>query len=944
MDEEDIAELAGEKKLVTTEEFDIFGGTERELARKRQMLEATNQGGDSSLNLITPTLVSSLVTPSKDPVGIRLLRAMGWRSGQGIGARVLGRKRKPTDVNDAEDLDDVYAADKLFAPKDSAIISFTNKTDVYGIGYDPYRDAPEVAEMKRLKEAKRADEGEDEMDYSEGVESKKEKGKGSKGRGGFGVGVLEDDLDDLQDDDDIYSGGSSSKGLYHTMLFDEEDEDGAITFGGRSKKWDERASKRRKMASERDRDQEKHGRDKKGSGKVCSDGMPPLKGFVLVKKPIQVEKWYPPPVVPSSFIPVHIFPHPAHPSDNNLAVNKDTFASAADHRGHLLGETPLPGPNRSVFDYMPTKQKDKLDEFLGDFIIDSKGDKHAAKQVIFDIPKIDKPVALAALRGFMPFGDNLKKQARYRTYLEGQAGLDVDQADIDIQLKVPEGMTLYEVQKELEEFARAAQIFRPMSNMMASRFTSATTTTLEGGAESTKPGGGGLRAGTVGEATKARVPKGIEPEKSPAAQAAAMNMFGTLTRTTTEFYPNHMLCKRFNVADPHPDHKPSAEDKAGQQAGRTAAGSRDVLSKDTVARMIREHGGEQIIAGTAGTAGTMARVLPGVTPPPSMRGEGSSDISGVTKGEDGEREEEEKKDEEEKEIEFERPSMDIFKAIFADSDEDDEEEEKEKEKEKVEHEIAEFVQVRRSSLKSIHSDDLELMVGPAPPPSMTSPDSTLAFRPIFSRPKDHESNDEDEDSEAAKSVKSRPRKKSTSIKNGEVRAPAFGPVSFPSHFEDEDEVGEKNGSDSEGSSEGKHRGKHSKKEKGKEKEKEKKRHRDRDHDYESRKHKNHSSKKSRKDDSRDEDRRKRHHRRKNEDSESEGSDRTRTKRSEKARDEDMSSKKKKRRGSGEGEEDQMVAHVWVEKTIVTPSATSAVAESVNGKGVIRNRPKATDLW
>lgn len=217
---------------------------------------------------------------------------------------------------------------------------------------------------------------------------------------------------------------------------------------------------------------------------------------------------YPPPVVPSSFIPVHIFPHPAHPLDNNLAVNKDNFASAADHRGHLLGETPLPGPNRSVFDYIPAKQKDKLDELLGDL---TKGDKHAAKQVIYNIPKIDKPVALAALRGFMPFGDNLKKQARYRTYLEGQAGLDVDQANTDIQLKVPEGMTLYEVQKELEEFTRAAQIFRPMSNMMASRFTSATTTILEGGAKSTKPGGG-LRAGAVGEATKTSVPKEIKPE------------------------------------------------------------------------------------------------------------------------------------------------------------------------------------------------------------------------------------------------------------------------------------------------------------------------------------------------------------------------------------------------------------------------------------------------
>ncbi|RUP43148.1 hypothetical protein BC936DRAFT_137545, partial [Jimgerdemannia flammicorona] len=943
MDDEDLAELAGEKKLVATEEFDILGGTERELARKRQMAEAANKDGEgylstyipqlsrtkhvphspnhvtrrSSLNLFSSSLLSALVTPSKDPIGVRLLRAMGWRTGQGIGARVPRHKRKFDDVDDEEELDDEHAADVTFAPKDSAVVNFVQKTDVFGIGYDPARDRPEIAEMRKLRGRRMAED-----DYDEEGGAVDGKAKGKKGGGGFGVGVLEDDLDDLQDDEDAYDGGGGSKRGYHTTLFDEEEEE-TIILGGRLGRR-EKELKKRKVGSERDRDRDrdrdldrdrdrdrgKHGRS--GSGQICNDGMPPLKGFVLVKKAMAVEKWYAPPVIPPSFIPVHHFPHPAHQQDPAFAAPKEAFGSAADHRGHLLGETPLPAPTRSVFDYIPTKQKDKLDEFIGGFKGDRRGPLHTPQRQdisVHDVPKIDKPVALAALRGFIPFGDNLKKQTRYKTYLEGQAGLDASEK-ADAPYAVPKGMTVQDVRKELEEFARAAQIFRPLSTMMASRFTSASVDVIEGGVEGLKPESG-LRAGVVpGETKEASEPAKVEEKKSPAAQAAAMNMFGPLTRTTSDFYPNRQLCKHFNVANPHPDHKPSAEDRAGQKAGRTAAGSRDALSKDTVERMFREKDDGFV------NAVSQTEVLPGVVPPPSMRGVGASVSEGMVK----DPEEVNEVEEEGKEVEFERPSMDIFKAIFAESEDEDEDEgeERESQKEKVENEIATFVKVRRNSLKSIHSDDAELVVGPPPPLPPLSPTSSVApFKPVFRKRQDREKDDEDEGENEAKSkIDFRIRGKSSPVPIylGETRAPAFGPVSFSNPFKAEDDEGGKavRGGGSgleENSAEG--RRKHlKKKEREKDKDKEKKekdrekkekRHKDeRDHDRD--RHKRHSGgRRDGMDDSEDEDKkRNRRKRKENESGSEDGYGKGRH--SEKDRDKDGA--RRKRRENESGSEDE----------------------------------------
>lgn len=139
-----------------------------------------------------------------------------------------------------------------------------------------------------------------------------------------------------------------------------------------------------------------------------------------------------------------------------------------EERGNILGEKPI--ERRSVFDYVSSRSKDRLDNLLSGITASVSNEDRSR---LNNIPKVDKKDALNALRGFLPFGENIKKQARYRTYLEGQAGLLNDDGSPVTSMDIPEGLTYDEAHKELDEFVKAARIFRPISAMMSSRFTSA---------------------------------------------------------------------------------------------------------------------------------------------------------------------------------------------------------------------------------------------------------------------------------------------------------------------------------------------------------------------------------------------------------------------------------------------------------------------------------------
>lgn len=244
MDDEDIAELADSKRLATRDEFDILGGTERELeTKKKTALEQI----PSAIGPLTGKIVQDLIIPAKFSVGAKLLRHMGWREGQGIGPRV----KRSSDVNDP------HAENYTVAPKDVEVISFEIKTDHHGLGYHPFSDAPELE--ARQRKAK----------FSAEVTSRgKTESKGGSFGGSFGVGMFE------EEDDDIYGSQSMDQYDVATKGHQAASRDSSFTSGSSLKK-------------------RKHEAELEDIPQFCSDGRLPLSGFLLAIKRTILDKMYP---------------------------------------------------------------------------------------------------------------------------------------------------------------------------------------------------------------------------------------------------------------------------------------------------------------------------------------------------------------------------------------------------------------------------------------------------------------------------------------------------------------------------------------------------------------------------------------------------------------------------------------------------------------------------
>ena len=99
-------------------------------------------------------------------------------------------------------------------------------------------------------------------------------------------------------------------------------------------------------------------------------------------------------------------------------------------------------------------------------------------------------------------------------------------------------VTEWERQRELDEFACASVLYRPLSNAISSRFTRASiiTTDIENKHEN-------------------KTSSETDSDKPDDVKAAKLGMYGKLTRTIIDWYPDKILCKRFNIPDPYPSSK-----------------------------------------------------------------------------------------------------------------------------------------------------------------------------------------------------------------------------------------------------------------------------------------------------------------------------------------------------------------------------------------------------
>ncbi|KAK3402251.1 hypothetical protein B0T20DRAFT_135398 [Sordaria brevicollis] len=616
MDEEDLADAEEAKKITTNAAFAGLGSTANDATRASGLMGLFRTQGET--------------------MGVKLLKKMGWKEGQGIGPKVR-RKARLELQNDGSAQGETF----LFAPENVPMIAFVKKTDKKGLGYAGESRLTPIGLSGSKKSSHGDTDDEDEDDYGSlgrpkltigGGARKKETGKV---RGGIGIGVLNDTG---SDDEDPYEVGP--KISYNRVI------------GGDKKK------KKTTVAANPALQAKPKFITKKASsilGKVglgvrkCHDGRLPLDGFVFGKEPdaltteINSEGKYPPPKVPPGWVSSKTSKAESgganyvSTADAAEASNLDPKARAA-----LLGEKQLPG--KSVFDFISPASRDRLAAVTGrSDLPQALGEVPAAyarseaekqRELLDRVPKLDKETAVAAISrgigGGAPYADDEEKRARYRGYLEFQAGFRPQLP------QKPTKLTNEEWLREFHEFFNCARIFKPMTGFMASRFTTSS---------STKPS---TTSSSTGDA-KELVSKPPQKTEDPAEEAARLGMFGTMTRSTTDFYPTRLLCKRFGVKPPahvQPDnYDPTTERKKEdvwsqfQSYGYQGGGSveRELMGMDFGS------------TGGGGPGSTQSGEAQKPAPAPVV-------VLDTSKNEA---------------LEGKRPGEEVFKAIFGDSDDDE---------------------------------------------------------------------------------------------------------------------------------------------------------------------------------------------------------------------------------------------------------------------------------
>ncbi|TFK92456.1 hypothetical protein K466DRAFT_480570 [Polyporus arcularius HHB13444] len=761
MDEEDLAELRESRKLVDEHEEMDFGGTAAE--KRKQASEADEQ------DPITAALAASLAPAPTESVGARILRKMGWRVGQGIGPRLTYAQRKAQDAGimdpskevegDEEDLEE--AKKHTYPRRDTPVLIARRKDNFHGLGYSPGlglnesvghgaggemgRSGPQISGMCILLPRSMAS-----LTWHWCA-------------AGFGLGALNDaDEDDI----DVYDGAigpsARSRVAYDNLL---GEDDHHISIGSRN--------------STRQGAQGPVSRVPPGITQTFNDGTPVLKGFVLSDKPVSEDRWFPLPDVPPGWQPnpkrvweqgknkenegatADRMGGPRQPAQSHASWK--TSQLSADERGTMLGEAPLPAKTRSIFEFLSQKDRDRLQAFRATRSEGAPQPSPAARPPSpgppppapggVQIPRLHPSVAKAALTGFQPFTADPLKHSRYTAFLAFQA----DASSEGLGFGPLPGQSTEEFNKELQDYAKSATVFKPLSGAMADRFRSGAVVELGPNVVE------GLHQPT--SYTDSTDPDGEtkeEKEEDPKLGAVRMGMFGRLTRETIPWQPARLLCKRFGVKEPEVD--------TTAQAG---AASSDFEFATTEAQAKTDAGvpaGPAPAMITAGTEGGDAVVE-------EPKSKGPRNLATVGLGED----ETQGTDT----LTYQRPAMDVFKAIFASDDEDSDDEGEEEDE----------------STPPLALPDVLMppppkpVVTPAPLPNAPAEKIDLAtFKPTFV-PRSERVSGKDKASEKSKEKKKDKEKKrpKAALMSFDVEddgsMPSFGPTS--THKEKKNRDGER---------------------------------------------------------------------------------------------------------------------------------------------------------
>ncbi|XP_078431106.1 SWAP (Suppressor-of-White-APricot)/surp domain-containing protein [Wolffia australiana] len=205
LDDDEKVEMGGHG-LETSSQFDTFGFTAAEVARKQA--EKDQKMRPSAIPGPVP---DEIVLPAANSIGVKLLMKMGWRHGHSIknshSGKLYDARREArkaflalTGNNGTSDVveDDpgaVKSVDIFEIHKDTPVFVLEPKKDLHGLGFDPFKNAPEFRDRKAA------------MVFGSKAQGTKRglfTTNSGKAAPGFGIGALEESG---VEDEDIFSSG-----------------------------------------------------------------------------------------------------------------------------------------------------------------------------------------------------------------------------------------------------------------------------------------------------------------------------------------------------------------------------------------------------------------------------------------------------------------------------------------------------------------------------------------------------------------------------------------------------------------------------------------------------------------------------------------------------------------------------------------------------------------
>ncbi|WVO13770.1 hypothetical protein L204_101392 [Cryptococcus depauperatus] len=688
MDEEDLQQMKEERKLENT---DIF---------QEEAFAGTRKPPEDNL----PSALESLIMPTQSTIGAKILQKLGWRAGQGIGPRVTLRKLRlqqgrlahtPSRVRSENGRDDEEEGDEAgkhtFAPRDVKLLVYDPKEDKHGLGFQ-------------------------------------------KGRGIVKLPAGPTYMD--KDDDDPYAIGPSSSSR---LAFEHEDEnDDVVVMGGLAKPGISKGTRSVGKAADNSQDR-------------WHDGRLVLIGFMLDPKGVPQDKWFPFPDVPANWRPrparvwgtTRKWDEQSGQKLENKSVISGVPGKSLTHeqRGAALGEERRTLQAKSIFEYLSEKDRERLASVVESVKAQPPAalsiepvpeitPRPAATEV--EIPPLSPRTASAALKGFIPYGDDPAKQERYKSYLLSQT-YNTKQPNPSI---LPSS-SIDQINTELQSFASSARIFKPMSFAMSSRFTSASSSLATSDMKQARPG---LHIYDT-EKAKAEMEKPKEEDEvkvrekhlTPREQAANDGLYGKMTRETRQWYPVKLVCRRFGVQDPHPEGPPALN---AEIAGKSSTDGKEVDALPLPAndsswesKFIYQESSSQKSTTQSSTLAS-ASELSGDRVPKSLAEVGMADD--INQGRDT--------------LTYTKPSIDIFQAVFADDEEDEVEDELDTKEEGGEA-----------------AEEAKTMVGVDPfPPRKLDEEGTVdltTFKPVFTP----RNKDKDKKSREEKKGEKKEKKKQKSV-------------------------------------------------------------------------------------------------------------------------------------------------------------------------------------